>query len=190
MFRRILLVILICLPFSAAVVVSEVRERPRRFAELEAGKIFRSGYPSASQLRNLDDDVHLRSVLSLTEPVDEPHERDLLVQCKSLGLLEQRVPLPGNGCGRFEDLDRAVDIVAEQSNWPILFHCQAGKQRSNAVTAAYRLKHCGWTLDQALDELEKHHGLDRHGEEKDLVEHLAKYADWLKDRATAGADGD
>jgi protein-tyrosine phosphatase len=56
----------------------------------------------------------------------------------------------------------------------VYVHCAAGKQRSNAAVAAYRMRHCGWTLEQTLAELEEKYGLDRTAEAA-LVEHLEKY---------------
>lgn len=99
----------------------------------------------------------------------------MLAEANALGIHAVRIPMPGNGCGDFAALDRAADVLNNADNYPIFFHCQAGKQRSNAALAAYRMRHGGWSLDQALKELEDRHGLDRHGKESVLVDHLADY---------------
>ena len=187
--RSILIVLALLIPPAATVVVAElnlvdvisVRLRyPRRFAEVEARRLFRGGYPSGRDLSNLLTDKDIRTVVSLTGEVDQPHEREMLSALKRLKLRHLRFPMPGDG--RVDDLgvlDKAADALNNAANWPIFFHCQAGKQRSNAVQAAYRMKHCGWTLEEALIELETRHGLDREGDERPLAEHLAKYAKWL-----------
>ncbi len=56
-------------------------------------------------------------------------------------------------------LDDAADVLADPKNYPIFFHCHHGLNRASMVQIAYRTKHCGWTLDQATDEVAKTVGL-------------------------------
>jgi protein-tyrosine phosphatase len=90
--------------------------------------------------------------------------------------------MPGDGCAELGDLDRAADALdaalARPDRSPVFFHCDAGKQRTNAVLAAYRMRIKGWSLEQALDELENCYDFDRQNE-NELADHLAAYADWL-----------
>ena len=44
-------------------------------------------------------------------------------------------------------------------NYPIFFHCHHGLNRTSMVQIAYRTKYCGWTLDQAADEIDRTVGL-------------------------------
>jgi hypothetical protein len=87
--------------------------------------------------------------------------------------------MPGNGCAPFEDLDAAAAAIAaalaDPNKSPVFFHCQAGKQRSNAALAAYRMKRCGWSFDQTIAELQEQYDLDPIAE-KVLVDHLREYA--------------
>ncbi len=56
-------------------------------------------------------------------------------------------------------IERAADVVADPANYPIFFHCHHGLNRTSMVQIAYRTKYCGWTLDQAADEIDRSIGL-------------------------------
>ena len=177
--RTVLIVVALLAPPTATAVITRLRYYPRRFATVIPGQLYRGGYPSAANVRHLQKDKRIRTILSLTGPVDTPQERQMLTTARSLGLRVLRVAMPGNGCGDFADLDKAADILNTAADRPIFFHCQAGKQRSSAALAAYRMRDCGWTLQQALKELEDHYGLDRQ-KEAILVRHLTDYARHLR----------
>lgn len=175
MFRTAVIIVVLLAPPATTAIVTRLQQFPNRFAEVIPGRLYRGGYPSARNLRHIQQSKRIRTILSLTGPVNKPEERDMLVTAGSLGIHALRVPMPGNGCADFDALDRAADVLNNAENYPIFFHCQAGKQRSNAALAAYRMRHCGWSLDQALEELEDRHGLDPDGKESVLVDHLTAY---------------
>jgi len=177
--RTVLIVVALLAPPSATAVITRLRYYPRRFATVIPGQLYRGGYPTADNVRHLQKDKRIRTILSLTGPADTPQERRMLATARSLGLRLLRVAMPGNGCGDFADLDKAADILNTAADRPIFFHCQAGKQRSNDALAAYRMRDCGWTLDQALKEVEDHYGLNRE-KEAVLVRHLTDYARHLR----------
>lgn len=183
MFRTAVIIVALLAPPATTAIVTRLQQFPNRFAEVIPGKLYRGGYPSAANVRHLQQSNHIRTILSLTGPVDKPKERDMLAEARSLGIHALRIPMPGNGCGDFAALDRAADVLNNPDNYPIFFHCQAGKQRSNAALAAYRMRHCGWSLEDALRELDEHYDLDRHGKESVLVEHLTAYKKHLNQDA-------
>jgi hypothetical protein len=43
----------------------------------------------------------------------------------------------------------AADLLADPNRQPVFFHCVAGHHRSNLAQAAYLIRHCGWSADQA-----------------------------------------
>lgn len=183
--RTCLLILALVVPVGAAAVYSGLRRYPNRFAEVEASEIYRGGFPAASHLDTLASDKHLRTIVSLTGFEAKPKYVEEQRAAERLGLRLLRYPMPGDGLGAYEVMDRAAEAIGNQENWPVFFHCAAGKQRSNSAQAAYRLKKCGWTVDQALEELERQHGLDPR-EEAELVEHIRGYAAWLD----GGGDAD
>ena len=56
-------------------------------------------------------------------------------------------------------LEKAAAILADPDNYPVFFHCHHGLNRTSMVQIAYRTKYCGWTLEQAADEIERTVGL-------------------------------
>lgn len=149
---------------------------PRRFAVVEPGRIYRGGYPDEGQLDWLQRQLGVREVVSLMEESrDEEKAGREHAAAAALGLRFEEYPMPGDGRGDFETLDAAADaIAAGSSKGAIYVHCSAGKQRSNAATAAWRMKHCGWTAEQAIDELTRRYGFEP-GDEGRLGAHLRAY---------------
>lgn len=180
MLRSVLMILLIvAVPAGVAVWErwDDIRPYPKRFAVIEEGRLYRGAYPDAQHVRRLHQDKKIRTIVALTGRVNDALERDTLATAEELGIRVQRFPMPGDGRGEFEMLDKAADALNESGNWPVFFHCKAGEQRSNATLAAWRMKHCGYTLEQALAELTARHDLepDDAGEAQ-LAEHLRNYA--------------
>ena len=151
---------------------------PKRFAQVEPGWLYRGGQVDARLIEGLVDEHQFEAVLSLTRlSQDDPDE------AAELALVEQRqldfcvIPMPGDGRGSFEQLDQAADFIAVHQGRPIFVHCAGGEKRSGAAIVAYRLKHCGWTIEQALAEAMRHGLRERHTE---LIEHLTAYAESLR----------
>lgn len=176
--RRSVLLAFICLFAITGVVSTFIYGRhyiyPKRFAEVEPGRLYRSGLMETWPMERMFDLYHFKTILTLL--VDEPDNRP---QAKERTMADQkgikilRIPMPGNGLAAFDDLDRAADIMADASRYPILIHCAAGVQRTGAVYAAYRMKHCGWDFDRAIQEGERYGcSLADHSE---LVAHLRNY---------------
>ena len=59
----------------------------------------------------------------------------------------------GNAKDVSDLLDEAAAVLADPANQPIFFHCHHGLNRASMAQIAYRTKYCGWTLDQATDEV-------------------------------------
>lgn len=182
MSKSVLLVFLLLVPPVATAVIAKAQRYPKRFAEVIPGRLYRGGFPTARHIRNLKDDKNIGVVISLTGVESDPKYKQELDAVNGASMQFMRFALPGDGCAEFGDLDRVADALAEvlkdKNGWPVFFHCDAGKQRSNAVLAAYRMKQCGWPLGRAMRELEDHYDLD-HEDERELVDHLRQYAQWL-----------
>lgn len=166
---------------SAAVVSIKLGRHyylPKRFYEVEAGQLYRSGYIEPTPLRRIIDDKRIKTILCLLndEPEDSDQKKEAAV-VREKGIHFIRIGMPGDGLGRFEDLDRAADAIAAESNRPILVHCAGGENRTGAAYAAYRMKYCGWTFERALNEGDNF-GLPIR-ENAELVVHLKAYRDHL-----------
>lgn len=184
MARTVILVIVLAAPPIATIVGSRIYDRiryPRRFAEVVPDAVYRGGFPTAEDLDHLKEDKSIRTIVNLTERTNRPEEKKMLDEAARLGIRVHQFPMPGDGRGDYAALDQAAAVIANRANWPLYFHCAAGKQRSNAAWAAYRMRHCGWSLEKALAELERDYDLDRNAERL-LCVHLAGYSRWLSER--------
>lgn len=167
--------VLVLVPPMTVSVAGRIVRYPKRFAEVVPDALYRGGRPTARHIRNLKEMKSIRTIVTLEGYEDRPETREEIATAKETGIKLLRFGMPGDGCGSFAAMDAAADALAEKANWPLFFHCAAGKQRSNATLAAYRLKHCGWTIDQVLSELDEY-DLYR-VEEAELCDHLRTYAE-------------
>ena len=52
-----------------------------------------------------------------------------------------------------DDLKAVVNVLDDERNYPVLVHCEHGKQRAGVAVAVYRIERMGWTTGQALIEM-------------------------------------
>jgi len=139
---------------------------------VEAGSIFRGAEQKTWPLRRLIKKLGIRTVVCLVNP--ETNERFV---AEAAGAQWLWIPMGDSSAEvTFDALDKLADILAHPSNRPVFFHCRRGVYRSNLGQAVYRMRWCGWTLQQALDEL-RVNGYDpaQSGGDLACAEFLAKY---------------
>lgn len=135
-----------------------------RFAEVVPGRIYRGAWQKPWPMRRIVDRYKIRTVLALAHPSDHPlsvSERNL---AKEMGFRWVHVPivderLTGDYHVINAKLEEAAAVLADPKNHPIYFHCHHGINRASMVQMAYRTKYCGWTLEQATDEISRTFGL-------------------------------
>jgi protein tyrosine phosphatase (PTP) superfamily phosphohydrolase (DUF442 family) len=54
-----------------------------------------------------------------------------------------------------EDVIKFLKIVTDKQNTPVFVHCKRGADRTGFMCAAYRIAVCGWSKQQAIDEMTK-----------------------------------
>lgn len=52
-----------------------------------------------------------------------------------------------------DDVVEFLKVVADTNNLPVFVHCQRGADRTGMMCAMYRIVDCGWTKQQAIDEM-------------------------------------
>jgi len=52
-----------------------------------------------------------------------------------------------------EQVSRFLSVVGDSTLFPIFIHCHAGKDRTGAMSAIYRMQVCGWSKDDAIGEM-------------------------------------
>jgi protein tyrosine phosphatase (PTP) superfamily phosphohydrolase (DUF442 family) len=135
-----------------------------RFAEVEPGRIYRGAWQKPWPMRRLVRDYHIKTVVALAHPADHPLAVQEKALAEELGVRWVHVPIvdlrgQNEKSGVSDQLEAAAAVIADPKNQPVYFHCHHGINRASMAQMAYRLMYCGWTLDQATDEIDRHFGL-------------------------------
>lgn len=129
---------------------------PDNFGVVEASTIYRSAFPSHEHYRFLAH-LGLKTILCL---VGSTPDADYVQWMKQTGVQFIQVGMPGKretaASGVPGDVcARALDIVLDESKYPLLIHCNHGKHRTGTVVACLRITQ-QWHRSRALDEYARH----------------------------------
>ncbi|MEY2341895.1 protein tyrosine phosphatase [Acidithiobacillus sp. IBUN Pt1247-S3] len=116
--------------------------------------VYRSAQPSPAQLRRWHAQVPLRTVLNVRSPAPhEPHYRLEQDICDQLGI--RHLPLQGFGSRDLPERERLLAALElfPQLERPLLIHCKSGADRAGLISALYVWQECGWSLEQARQQL-------------------------------------
>jgi tyrosine-protein phosphatase SIW14 len=108
-------------------------------------EVYRSGQPSARDLKQLVEQLGIKSVLCLRDFHNDDNEAD------GLSLALYRVEMEADDVEP-EKVARAMRIIKDAPK-PILIHCWHGSDRTGLVVAAYRMTFQNWSANDAVDEL-------------------------------------
>jgi len=147
---------------------------PKRFAVVEPGQLYRSGYLEKWPLERVVREHKLKTVLALMN--DQPDKKRQQKEEETLrreGVNLIRIGMAGDGCADFELLERAAAMIDDPANRPLLVHCAAGVHRTGASYAVWRMKYCAWSYEKAIAEVERH-GYNPRTKPR-LSEHLRNY---------------
>lgn len=138
--------------------------------------LYRGAQPSAEGFRRLEamgikTVVSLRSFHSDTGKIAGTGLKDIRFEVK-----------PWHG--EEEDVVGFLKVMADTNNFPVFVHCLRGADRTGMMCAMYRVVDCGWTKEQAIDEM-KHGGFDFSPAWENLVRFVEKTdVEELKRRVT------
>ena len=139
----------------------------KRFREVEAGKLYRSGQMTAEGFRETIQLYHIKTVVNLQHEEPDPmlannwlgkgyiRESELCAQLNvSYRLITPDLLPPGNTVMMEPPAVKEwLAILDKAENYPILLHCKAGLHRTGRLTAIYRMEYHGWSPGEALREL-------------------------------------
>lgn len=131
---------------------------PVRFVEVVPGRLYRGAWQRDWPMRRIVRDYHIKTILALAHPPrhdlplkEEGLAAELGVRWVHIPILDD--PAAADGRSLHDLLDQAADVLGDPENQPVYFHCHHGIVRASMVQVAYRLRHSGWTVDQALAEI-------------------------------------
>ena len=140
---------------SAAVVAGHYEDWVwDHFDVVKPGTLYRSGYLAPAQLEAAVRRLGIRTVVCLLRDApDVDAERAVL---KRLGVDMLWLPMPGDGFGRSDQFQEALEAIGDERRGPVLVHCARGTCRTGATVALYRYEVNGWTIEDVTEEMKRH----------------------------------
>jgi protein tyrosine/serine phosphatase len=120
------------------------------FHVVSAG-IMRGSQPSAQDLVLLKRHAGLKTILSLNDNQQTNEQESSTAGELGVGFIN--IPMSALDEQGPDKIKSCLDIINDKSRQPIFIHCQAGKDRTCLVMAAYRIKYGHWSLAEALSEM-------------------------------------
>lgn len=153
-----------------------------QFVEVVPGKIYRGAWQKEWPMRRIARDCQIKTIMALAHPYDSAIAVKERALAKELGIAWVHKPIIDQRDAAvpktiFEILDEAAAVLNDPANYPVFFHCHHGLNRVSMVQIAYRTKYCGWTLEQAAEEVASGTGLVKanHGPDyRTMVQYYAK----------------
>jgi protein tyrosine/serine phosphatase len=141
--------LLLCATVSAQEATGQM-ELPR-FQQV-GEKLFRGGQPTDGGINKLHD-LGINTVINLRGASERTRAEEKEV--RALGLNYFNVPLPNWARPQHTRVARILELINAPENGRVFIHCKDGVDRTGMIVAIYRMKHDGWTADQALAEAER-----------------------------------
>lgn len=128
------------------------------FRILEAGRAYRSAQLDASTLKLVIGDYGIRTIINLrgANPGDVWYDREQAT-AQELGVRHIDIPMSATRMPPREVLLQVYDALTT-AEYPLLIHCQAGADRTGAVSAIYRMVVQGQPRAVAAQELSPAYG--------------------------------
>jgi hypothetical protein len=151
------------------------------FAVLQPGRIYRSGQMSPGALLRTLREHRIKTVLNLRGP--NPREswyRDEIATTLKAGATQ--IDLPLSSCVWMSRIQlRTLIRVLDTCEYPVLFHCAWGSERTGLTAAIAELLRPESTLADARGQLALRYLYVRLGDGKIMAEFLEQYEAWLRE---------
>jgi atypical dual specificity phosphatase len=144
----------------AGLVLFEVA-RIKRFHVVKEDVLYRSGQPWGSEWFILSNLYGIRTVVNLREAHEDSDEEWLgqeLAGVKREGFEYINLPIRNGDLPARDQVNQFLEIVGNPEKQPVLVHCAAGRGRTGFMVAAWRVSRCGWSVSEALEEMEQIYG--------------------------------
>jgi tyrosine-protein phosphatase SIW14 len=162
---------IVCIVFVVpAVYYRSVYDDGKRLRVVVPDRVYRSGQMTAAGFIDTVRRLHLKTIINVQDDFPDPDlERSFWDNrtikeselCQQLGVrfvqlapdLISRRELPEH---RPATIDQFLDLMGDESIYPVLIHCKAGLHRTGVLAAVYRMEYQGWSHEEAYRELRAH----------------------------------
>lgn len=133
--------------------------RLRNFGVVRDGVLYRSGQLTPAGFERALTECRCRTVVSLRPVRDAGSNADTWEEdvCRARGVRHVRVT-PRDETGE-AGLDRMAEaflaVLDDPANHPVLVHCLAGRDRTGAMCAVFRMEYDRWPAERAAAEMEE-----------------------------------
>jgi len=143
---------------STALPSPEVPGPASNFGIVKDGSIYRSSFPKLPNFEHLES-LGLKTILTL---VDTPYPLENQQFVADGKIMHVQLPLPAHKNAfssiPVESMERALSILMDPRNHPVLVHCNKGKHRTGCVIGCYR-KINDWTMADIVEEYKHYAGV-------------------------------
>lgn len=153
--------------------------------EVLPGRVYRSNQPSPAALREFLASHEIKTVINLRGycPGDHtPWYKEEIRATSEFGVSHEDITFSANRLPAPSELKRLVEVL-DRSEYPILFHCKQGADRTGLTAALVQLLYTDATLDRARRQLWPRYGHFRFGRTAAMDEFYDRYESWLAGRA-------
>ena len=112
--------------------------------------VMRGSQPSEASLKLLKDYCGVKTILNLRSDELVEWERQVV---EKLGMDFINIPMNGGQKQGVEKIEQCLNIMRDKARQPVFLHCQAGKDRTGLICAAYKIKYENWSLEEAFFEM-------------------------------------
>jgi protein tyrosine/serine phosphatase len=112
---------------------------------------YRGSQPKGQNYRQLTA-LGVKTIVDLREDARDTAQSD----AERAGMRYINLPLKEKSYPEADAATRFLEILADQTNWPVYVHCAGGRHRTGVMTAVYRMSVDGWSVEQAYQEMKQY----------------------------------
>jgi len=132
---------------------------PSNFGVVIKGEIYRGAQPMGEDYERLRE-LGIRTVLKLN--TGRVNEEEAAVTERGMRLIHIPFDAAMIGSeGTCDDVARALEVMRDESNWPIYVHCTRGRDRTGYLVGLYRQRFQSWPWEKVDEELRRYGHGDR-----------------------------
>jgi protein tyrosine/serine phosphatase len=154
---RILLAVSALALLVGGYLVYRHKTSPYHFRVVEPGVLYRSGWLTPGNLDMILRERGIKTVFNVSEEREKCKPDwwhvDEIRLCRKHGVRLIEVPIPsGVPPDRFQ-LGRWLELIADESAWPILVHCDHGVMRTGMLVAVFEMERHAKSPRQAFSDM-------------------------------------